>query len=172
MIKTTIKNESLLTHKTECLVLFSIEEKNPSGKLASSAIRRWTTRPQRKHRVMGDPIKRNKGGNSGGSIFERLIRGLPGCYKSRKCVISACLLPYFFVTPADFWFKKPPQATSFLPTSRRCRGRTMRLRRPAVWVPHDRSFFIIFYFFIVDFMCFRASLCSLYQEKHLRIIPF
>jgi leucyl aminopeptidase len=34
MIKTTIKNESLLTHKTDCLVLFSIEGKNPSGKLA------------------------------------------------------------------------------------------------------------------------------------------
>jgi leucyl aminopeptidase len=34
MIKTTIKNERLMTHKTECLVLFSIEGKNPSGKLA------------------------------------------------------------------------------------------------------------------------------------------
>ena len=34
MIKTTIKNERLLTHKTDCLVLFSTEEKNPSGKLA------------------------------------------------------------------------------------------------------------------------------------------
>ena len=34
MIKTTIKNERLLTHKTNCLVLFSTEEKNPSGKLA------------------------------------------------------------------------------------------------------------------------------------------
>jgi len=34
MIKTTIKNEPLLTHKTECLVLFSVEEKSPSGKLA------------------------------------------------------------------------------------------------------------------------------------------
>lgn len=39
MIKTTIKNESLLTHKTECLVLFSIEEKNPSGKLAELDIK-------------------------------------------------------------------------------------------------------------------------------------
>jgi len=34
MIKTTIKSEGLLAHKTECLVLFSIEEKSPSGKLA------------------------------------------------------------------------------------------------------------------------------------------
>ena len=34
MIKTTTKNEQLLAHKTECLVLFSIEEKSPSGKLA------------------------------------------------------------------------------------------------------------------------------------------
>jgi len=34
MIKTTIKNEPLLTHKTECLILFCIEEKKPSGKLA------------------------------------------------------------------------------------------------------------------------------------------
>jgi hypothetical protein len=34
MIKTTTKNERLLAHKTECLVLFSIEEKSPSGKLA------------------------------------------------------------------------------------------------------------------------------------------
>jgi hypothetical protein len=34
MIKATVKDERLLTHKTECLILFSIEEKNPSGKLA------------------------------------------------------------------------------------------------------------------------------------------
>ena len=34
MIKTTIKNERLLSHQTECLVLFCIEEKIPSGKLA------------------------------------------------------------------------------------------------------------------------------------------
>ena len=34
MIKTTIKNERLLAHKTECLVLFCPEEKKPSGKLA------------------------------------------------------------------------------------------------------------------------------------------
>lgn len=34
MIKTTIKNERLLTHKTECLILFCPEEKKPSGKLA------------------------------------------------------------------------------------------------------------------------------------------
>ncbi len=33
MIRTTIKNERLLAHKTECLVLFCIEEKKPSGKL-------------------------------------------------------------------------------------------------------------------------------------------
>ena len=34
MIKTTIKSEPLLRHKTECLILFCIEEKKPSGKLA------------------------------------------------------------------------------------------------------------------------------------------
>jgi len=34
MIKTTIKTERLLAHKTECLILFCLEEKNPSGKLA------------------------------------------------------------------------------------------------------------------------------------------
>ena len=34
MIKTTIKNERLLAHKTECLILFCPEEKKPSGKLA------------------------------------------------------------------------------------------------------------------------------------------
>ncbi|HJO57508.1 MAG TPA: leucyl aminopeptidase [Nitrospinaceae bacterium] len=34
MIKTTIKNERLQTHKTECLILFCPEEKKPSGKLA------------------------------------------------------------------------------------------------------------------------------------------
>mgnify|MGYP000588983667 CR=1 FL=1 len=33
MIRTTIKNERLLAHKTECLVLFCLEEKKPSGNL-------------------------------------------------------------------------------------------------------------------------------------------
>ena len=34
MIKTTIKNERLQTHKTECLILFCAEEKKLSGKIA------------------------------------------------------------------------------------------------------------------------------------------
>ena len=34
MIKTTVKHEPLLKHKTECLILFCPEEKKPSGKLA------------------------------------------------------------------------------------------------------------------------------------------
>ena len=34
MIKTAIKTERLLAHKTECLILFCLEEKKPSGKPA------------------------------------------------------------------------------------------------------------------------------------------
>ncbi|MBT6296314.1 MAG: leucyl aminopeptidase [Nitrospina sp.] len=34
MIKTTIKNQQLLAHKTECLILFCVEEKIPTGRLA------------------------------------------------------------------------------------------------------------------------------------------
>ncbi|HIB43514.1 MAG TPA: hypothetical protein EYO37_06015, partial [Nitrospina sp.] len=39
MIKTTIKSEGLLAHKTECLVLFCIEEKISSGTLAELDIK-------------------------------------------------------------------------------------------------------------------------------------
>ena len=39
MIKTTTKSDGLLAHKTECLVLFCIEEKTPSGKLAELNIK-------------------------------------------------------------------------------------------------------------------------------------
>ena len=34
MIKTTVKHERLLQHKTECLILFCAEEKKLSGKVA------------------------------------------------------------------------------------------------------------------------------------------
>ncbi|SVD14448.1 uncharacterized protein METZ01_LOCUS367302, partial [marine metagenome] len=39
MMKTTTKSDGLLAHKTECLVLFCIEEKTPSGKLAELNIK-------------------------------------------------------------------------------------------------------------------------------------